>query len=160
MWASTHIRANRRIDGSFGTSLLKCAIVPITSQDGLKSSSPLLRETTWVVMWSAATEWPTFQLSQVRIHATSMSSVRLAARYCRVFSDSSRALLQSMYHQQSFLPRTREERWREYHQSASLKYNSMWRSKDYINSESTHLKREASLITAARLLTDSLLTFN
>ena len=155
-----HIRANRRIEGSFGTSHLKCAIALTMSQDGLKSSSPLLRETTWVVMWSAAMEWPTFQLSQVRIHATSMSSVRLAARYCRVFSDSSRALLQSMYHQQSFLPRTKAERWREYHQSASLKYNSMWRSKDFINSESIHLKREASLITTARLLSDSLLTFN
>ena len=160
VWVSTHIRVNRRIEGSFGTSLSKCAIAPITSQDGLKSSSPLLRETIWVVMWSAAMEWPTFQLSQVRIHATSMSSVRLAARYCRVFSDSSKALLQSMYHQQSFLQRTKEERLREYHQSASLKYNSMWRSKGYINSESTHLKHEACSIKAARLLTDSLLTFN
>ena len=149
VWVSTLIRVNRLIDGSFGTSHSRCATAPIMSQDGLKSNWPSLRETIWVVMWSAAMEWLTFQHSQVHIHATSMSSVRLAARSSQVFSDSSKALLQSTYHQQSFWLRMREERWREYHQSVWLKYNSMWRSRDFINSASTHLKHEASLISAA-----------
>ena len=153
-----HIRVNRLTGGSFGTSHSKCATARITSLDGLKSNSRLLRETTWDVMWSAAMEWPTFQHSQVLIHATSMSSARSAAQSCRASSDSSRALLQSTYHQQSFSLRTRAERWREYHQSALLKFNSMWRSRDFINSESTHLKHEGSLIAPQRL-TDSL-TFN